>query len=415
MKLSTIVNLVALSSLCAIANIDEAQLAKEKKEISKRQMGLTSKITHKRLSKAQNYATYEQYDKGIQVLLDLLKQTENRRDEYAQVWQQLGFLFAQKEEMSLAMKALENSLKVNALPMPQTLVSIYNLAQLYLAEENYEKAHELMVKWFAFVDKPNAEGYVIMANILAQKDEKEEALKYINQAINSTDKPDEKWLQLALALNFEMENFQNSLKILAILTAQYPQKDNYWKQFSGVYLNLKQDEKALATMELAHKLGHLKEEKDILAMVNLQLFMGLAHRASVILQKEMQANKVEVTAQNMDLLSQCHYAAKDYQQSLETLKIAADLSQDGKLFARLGMMQVQNENWNEAIAALEKSLKKGGVDKTDDIYFSLAIARYHQKDIEKAMEHLFKARELNAKNESVQRWIDQLKNEKLQA
>ena len=160
-----IVSLLASEYVSASINY-----AKERRQLQQRKMGLISKSTHKRLERASLYLRHEKYNKAQEIYLELLKQTENRKDEYAQIWQQLGFMLAQKGDMDKAIKALENSVEVNALPYQLTMSSLYTLAQLNLAQEKFEKSEEVMRRWFGLAEGPQAEAYILMGSILFQQD-----------------------------------------------------------------------------------------------------------------------------------------------------------------------------------------------------------------------------------------------------
>jgi Tfp pilus assembly protein PilF len=402
---------LSLSLICINAYCSDGDFAKEKSELLKRKPGLTSKITHKRLERAFLYARHEKFDSAISVLIDLIKQTEKRPDEYAQAWQHLGFILAQKGDMPKAIKALENSINAKGLAYQQTLSSLYTLGQLYFSEEKYGESEKIMTRWFALVDAPQPESYILMASILSQLEKKEEALKYLNQAIISSVDPQEKWLQFALALNHELKNYQNSLKLLAILTSKFPQTDKYWKQFYGTYLTLNEESKALATMELAYKLGHVKEEAELVNMASLYVFLDMPYKGAKFFENELVAGRISKTFKNYDFLSQAWSSAKEKSKSFLALNEAASLAPKGDLYARQGFMLLEEEKWNEALQSLNAGLKKGGLAQPEKIYFAMGIAKYHQKDLLGALNMLQKARTINSDDKSVLRWIDQLKNE----
>ncbi len=109
----------------------------------------------------------------------------------------------------------------------------------------------------------------------------------MNKAINLEQSPQEKWLQYKLSLNHSLKKFKNSQKILITLTSQYPEKGKYWKQLYQTYLSTFNDKKALAVMEMAYKEGHIQEEKEILNMASLMIYLKMPFKASVITEKEM--------------------------------------------------------------------------------------------------------------------------------
>lgn len=384
-----------------------------KKKLLKRKSGLTSKITHKRLEKAFRYSRNKKDKEAISTLLKLLKQTKNRKYEHALVWQNLGFMLAGSGKNDKAIKALENSLKLNVLPYQQTLSSLYTTAQLYFAAENFDKAKERLDEWFAYAEKPKAQAYMLMGMILGQKEEKEKALEYVNHAINMEKNPAEKWLQYALSLNHGLKKYKNAIKLLVTLTSQYPEKGKYWKQFYQTYLSLFEDKKALAVMEMAYKEGHLKEEPEIINMASLMIYLKMPHKAARTLEIEIAKGKISSSKDNYELLSQAWYQAKEMDKALQALDMAGDKSFDGKLLAKKGYMLLESDKWDDAINSFERSLAKGKVKDKSKIYFAMGLAQYNKKDLSGALNSLKKANALDKKNSSILSWMEQIKDQKV--
>jgi predicted Zn-dependent protease len=383
-----------------------------KKQLQARKMGLTSKVTHKRLERAYSYVRREQYSHAVEILIDLLKITKDRKDEYGQVWQQMGFILAQKGDFKKSLRALENSLSLNVLPYAQTMSTLYTMAQIEVTQENYAQAHKYMKTWFDYAEEPSADAYILMGTVLSQLEQKEEALKYVNQALIDTKVAPEKWLQFALALNHELKKYDNALKILATLTATYPDNGKYWKQFSATYLSLNEDKKALATMELAYKKGFMTEESDVMSMAGLYLYLNMPRKSVDLIQEEINKGKVSQNPKNYNMLFQANYQARDIEKALIALEEAAKLASDGEHYIRLGMIHLENEKWEKAISAFNSGLKKGATTP-EKVYLGMAMAKYQQKDLTGALDTLFKARRHNPEDKSVIQWIDQIKNDLL--
>lgn len=397
-------------SLNTFAAVNSGQV---KQALKNRKAGLTSRITHKRLERAFRYSRNKEPKKAAAELVKLLKQTENRKYEYGLVWQNLGFLMAGNGENKKAIKALENSLKLNVLPYAQTLGSLYTLSQLYFSINELEKAKTTLEEWFSYAEEPKPQAYMLMGMILGQNEEKEKALDYVNHAINKEKNAPEKWLQFALSLNHSLKKYKNAIKILAILTSEYPEKKIYWKQFYQTYLSLFQDEKALVVMEMSYKQGHMVEEKEILNMASLMIYLSMPHKAARVIEIEMEKGVIGKTSKNYELLSQAWYQSKEVSKAINALDKAGTKSNDGSLLAKKGYMQLEKDNWSDAIKSFRKSLAKGKLKNTSKVYFALGLAYYNDKDLSGALNSLIQAKKLDKDNESISTWIDQIKNKKM--
>lgn len=384
-----------------------------KENLLNRKTGLTSRITHKRLEKAFRYSRNKKNDKAIIELIKLLKQTKKRKYEYALVWQNLGFMLAGSGKTKKAIKALKNSIRLNVLPYGPTLSSLYTLSQLQFSEENFDEALDTLNEWFAYANQPKAQAYMLMGMILGQKDQKQKALDYVNQAINLEKNPQEKWLQYALSLNHSLKKYKNALKILITLSSQYPQKSKYWKQLYQTYLSLFKDQKALAVMEMAYKEGHIVEEKEILNMASLMVYLNMPFKAGALVEKEIKDGRIKQTKENFEFLSQAWYQAREIDNALFALEQAGSISEDGQILAKKGFILLESDKWNDAIQSFEKSLAKGKLKDESKVHFALGLAHYNNKDFLSALNALESASKLDKSNKSIASLMDQIKNQKI--
>jgi len=241
-------------------------------ELQSRSSVLISKGTHRRLSRAHSLMAKNKLNMAIDILKKLESATAKRPGELAQVLQALGFAYAQKDQISQSVATLKKALDQKTLPYSPTLSTMYTLAQMYMAADNYGKAESIMNNWFNLAEDPSPDSYVVMASIQSQKGNKSKALNLVTKAIDSTSKPKESWLSFAVSMNYELKRYKEASRILEKLTAFYPEKKKYWKQLAGVYLNTDNNQKALATLGLASKGGYLTEEGEIMNHVSLNLY-----------------------------------------------------------------------------------------------------------------------------------------------
>ncbi|MCB0379046.1 MAG: tetratricopeptide repeat protein, partial [Bdellovibrionales bacterium] len=209
-----------------------------KDELKNRKSALTSTGTHRRLSRAHELMGKDKIKDAIDILDKLMKSTEGRPHEQAQVMQTLGFAYAQQENYAKALSLLQKSLDLNVLPYAPTLSTLYTIAQINVAQEKYDVGLKKLDEWFSLADEPSADAYVLKATIFAQKKKQKEALALVTKAIDMTEKPKESWLAFAVAMNYELEKYHEAARLLEKLAGLYPEKKKYWKQLSGVYLNI---------------------------------------------------------------------------------------------------------------------------------------------------------------------------------
>lgn len=393
--------------------LNDVQFKPEKlAKLSSRPAALTSKSTHKRLSRIHTAITKEKYDQALEMLKKLEARTQSRPFELAQIYQTFGFVYANKDNLKASVDYFNKSIALNALPTSPTLSSMYTVVQLQIAQENYKGGLKDLVNWFHHVKKPNGQAYVLAATALFELKKKKSALVFINKALKISNNPPENWLQFAVALNYENKNYKEAAFALRILTTRYPHKKKYWKQLTGVYLNLDQTKVALATIQMAHKMKHLIEEKELLNIVSLQLSEGLPYKGAKTLEAFIETGKVKKNKKHFEILAQAWIQAEEMKRAIGPMSKAARLATDGKVAARQGHLLLELEKFKDAVKAYSMSLKKGGLKYPGRVYLARGIARFNLKDYKRALTDFEKAKEMEKTIQAAEQWINYVNLEK---
>ncbi len=397
--------LVSFHFSMAVVNIS-------KEELKSRSSALTSKGTHRRLSRAHSLMGSDKLDDAIEVLKRLEQSTAKRPHEQAQVLQALGHAYAQKDQFGKAIGYLEKSINLKALPYAPTLSTLYMIGQIQVSQEKYSEALNTVNQWFKLADEPSPEAYVLKATIYAQTKKQKEALELVTKAIDMTDKPQESWLAFAVAMNYELERFKEAGRLLEKLTGMYPQKKKYWKQLTGVYLNLEDNKKALATMELAQKGDYLEQDSEIMNLVSLFMFGGIPLKGAQLLEKSLAEGKVKKTQKNYEILGDAWVAAEEMEKGLVAYAASAKMAKDGRIFAKQGRIYLEQEKWDKANEYLTQGLKKGKIKNPQHVYMALGVARFNLKKFDAATESFNAAKKASKKVErQADQWLEFVKVE----
>ncbi len=398
--------ILVLFTLEGFASLPKIGVSQKVSALKSRRAALTSKNVFKKLQRANELSTSENYDKALSILDKLLSQTKERPYEYSQALQSRAFVFASQGKYKKAIADFEEVLKVGALPYGPTVSSMYTLSQLYGQIGNSKKALKILMEWFQSVEEAKPQAYVFYASMLFEQGKKKQALENVDYAISKSSNPKENWLKLSVALNFELNQFKNAERSLRILTQMKPGNKQYWKQLAGTYINLNDFKQALATFELAYKWGHLEDEKDLMNLVSLYIERGIPLKAAQILEKHMKSGQIKKTKKTNKLLSQAYYQAEEIEKSIPPMKLAAEQAKDGQLFFQLGQLYLEKEDFKTAIKYLNNSVAKGGLKKPGYAFLSLGIAQYQTKDINKSLEFLRKARKHEESESAATSWIN---------
>ncbi|MGB1087492.1 MAG: tetratricopeptide repeat protein, partial [Alphaproteobacteria bacterium] len=123
----------------------------------------------------------------------------------------------------------------DGLPDEAKVDMMYNMGQLYMAMENYDKAISTLKAWFKIAENPNAKAYILLGNAYYNKEDYVTATKLVETAIKKAKgKGKENWYKFLLALYFEKNKYKHAEKLLEVMVKKFPGVPLYWKQLSAV-------------------------------------------------------------------------------------------------------------------------------------------------------------------------------------
>jgi tetratricopeptide (TPR) repeat protein len=385
--------------------------AKKKKEDEEKKQFTVSEAMHKKLTTALEALQEEKYPEAERVLKDLEGRAERLNAyERALVYQMLGYLESGRERYKQALVYFEKCLSEDALPEGGQTSTRFNVAQLYLATEQYDKAVTSLEKWFEEVETPNSSAYYLLAVAYYQIGKIDKAIVPAKQAVDLSTTPKEPWLQLLIGLYYEAKQFEKALAPLEVLIVVNPKKD-YWKQLSSLYAHLGKEKQSLAVMQLAYSQGFLEIDRELRALAQLYLYHSLPYRAALVLEDGFAKEILEPDDSAWEMLANSWLLAREYDRALKPLNTAAELSPKGNLYARLGAVLVEREQWSEASDALLKAVEKGKLDNPGSTNLLLGISFYHQSQIARANKHFRAALDDEKSSKPAAQWLELMARE----
>lgn len=403
-----VAGLVVLPSL---AGAKEEEKRREKPKPETRRIESTGKFAYTRLEKAQKALSAGKASEALGAL-DELKARQDQLSEYEQamMWQTYAYAYSAQERYAQAAEAFEKCLASDALPPQSVIDGRYNLAQLYLVQEKYAKAIDNFEIWFKAAENPSADAHYMMAAAYAQAERPREALPHAKNAVAKADSPKESWLQLLLSLHFQLGELRDAAGVLEKLIVAFPKK-TYWMQLAAAYSQVDDKKRALATLELAERQGFLTGENEVRNLIQLYLANDIPYRAALQLERAIADGRVPNDARNQELLANTWLLARERERAIAPLERAAELSDDGNLYARVGQVYAADERWDLARAALAKALAKGGLRDAGNVHLLLGIANASESRSQEARRAFSAASKYDSSARSAAQWLEHLDEE----
>ncbi len=268
----------------------------------------------------------------------------------------------------------------------------YAVGQIEFSNDNREEGKKYLYEWLQYQPTPNISHLEFFTNVHFAIGQSEGisaedaafnyrlAIEYLNWAIRKTKeegKQDkENWYAVLRTLHSALEEQDKVLEYAELLATRWPKKE-YWLQLSGIYgqsasepvLTPQQiavlEKKQFAAYELAHRQNLLDNGREMESMSQLYLYHESPYQSSKVITSAIDQGISEKNLRNLQLQANAFIAGKDYEKAVDPMKTAAELSEDGDNYMRLANIYLTLDKYEEAAAAIESALNKGGLRRPD--------------------------------------------------
>jgi len=434
MKLLTKTKLLKVTLLCTTAigfsivtpsaltllpgvSIASAQAAQEQK--TKRVPALREKV-YSQLARAQKLADDGDVKAGLEALDSINERSSSMNSyEIAMMHNFYGFIYYNQNDLPKAIASFERVVAEEGIPETLRLSTTLSLAQLAMANSDYDKVIAFLDNWDEINTQPIPEGYYLLrAQTYYQLKDYKQGLDYITKVISLSDDegktPKENWLVLQRAMFYSLNQTNKVVEVLERMVKLYD-KPEYWIQLSGMYGETGQEKKQLAVIEAAYQQGFLTSRADLRQLAQVYLYNGLAFKAAEVMSKAIDNGIAEKTAKNYAFVAEAMIQAKEDEKSIEYFVKAADLSDHGQYDQRLAEVYVNTEHYEDAADSARKALDKGGLDFESNAFVALGMAQYNLQNFDASILAFEQAEKHKKSQRLAKQWIKYVKREKVHA
>ncbi len=330
---------------------------------------------------------YELLENGeVQEAVGALNRLLERRGESmspfdrASVLQIRGSAYVQLDDYPRALADFERAIAQDALPPEQVSRLRFNMAQLYFVTEEFDKAIQFFERWLADDPEVSANTYFMLSGAYYQVNNLPRSLESVSRAIELGLEPDRRHHELKNVLLNELNRPRERIQLLSRMVVLWPDELSFWRQLSALYLDQDDQLKAFGALESAYLAGLITDERDLLLLGQFYSSFNNPYRGGRLIEREMQAGRVERNVRNLELLSQLWSQAREHRLAIPVLREAAQLSDTGQLSFRLGQALLADENHAAAETALKAAIDKGELAPNilAEAWMLLGNARFNQ-------------------------------------
>ena len=450
---STLALLFAFSSI----NLEAQSQSDTKKPIKYKKARALQTSTAKKMAKV--YEALEEVDDAgepkpdMETVLSVLTELRNNKDELKSydrsvMWNAWAYVYMTDGKYPQAMDAYTKLMNEPEVTIGLRNGAILALAQLNLAQENYQKGIQLILQWMDEVETVTAQSWSLLGQAYFAINNYRKSMSSLETAISLAEeegyKPRESWYQLLAGCISELkeeigekESLLRQRDIFEILVNLYPKK-LYFIQLGGVYGQLGRERDYMITLKAAYQKDFLDKESEYLALAQLLLLNKNPYWAAEVLvsgqqkivttvetvvdevtKEETKIEKtgpvVKDTEKNLKTLADAWRMAQEIDKAIPILERAAKMSKDGKSYVLLGNLYLSEDKVQDAVGAIKKGLEKGKIKDLSQVYLTLGQAHFELEEFDEAKKNFrIAARDKKKKIKTqANNWIKYTENEEI--
>jgi tetratricopeptide (TPR) repeat protein len=368
---------------------------------------MVSSAVYKAVQNAEKQLENSAYAKALQPLKALIAESKSGSYDQAVVWKTIGAIYSAQGNYQAAVDALEKSLDGDALPQQQRLDVQFNLGQVYLALNQYQRALTVLKPWIAQNQSPSAHDNLLLAQIYSQLKQYDQALIYAKRLLKNKNPPESHY-QMVIALDFELKKYADAGRLLETLVQRFPDNKTYWQQLAASYQYSGDYHKATAVKDLAYRSKLLNRPDDILQLAQLYNYTGSPYLAAQLLEIEMDRGMLPKSSKNLTQLSDTWFQAREYQKAAAALGKAAKKLDSGEVYLRLGGLYFEQQDWKNAYTALKTAVSKSGLKKPGNAWLLYAMSAREINLDDEAKQAFTKAMDYTYSRSGAQQWLNSM-------
>ncbi|MGK0441224.1 MAG: tetratricopeptide (TPR) repeat protein [Pseudohongiellaceae bacterium] len=400
----------------AVGSAHAAEEKEKKKDTrkAKRTQSMNQKV-YKKLQEVQDLIDAKDNNGALKLLAQLKGRSKPLNDtELATTLNLEAFVYYNKDQLNKAIDAYKTITTLEKAADGTKLAARYSAAQMYYASEQFEKGVAMLLTWFDYSEIIGASAYVLLGQGQYQIKQYNKALENVNKAVSiykaKGKVPKENWYGLQRFLYQEKKDYDKVVEILKEMLLHYPKKQ-YWAQLSSMYGEKEMMGKQLAAYEAAYVQSLLTKEGDLTRMAYIFLAGDVPYKASKVMEKGIKAEQIKATSKNLELTGNALRASQEVERAIPYMEKAAEKSDKGELWIRLGNLYLNNDEFDKAAKAIKSGLKKDGVNRPDQAKLALGMAYFNMKNYKSARKVFGEAGKDDRSAKTAGQWVDYMDKE----
>jgi tetratricopeptide (TPR) repeat protein len=348
----------------------------------------------------------EQWSDAIAGYSDLLSGSQLSAFERASILKIRGAAQYQLGQITATIADWQNALDLRALSADDTNTLRLNTGQLLMGEGDVGVGIEL-------IETALSEGVTLSADIAmrlaqgyAQLENYTPGLVYARQAFDLAEPRLQRQYSLLLYYFQTLEMEPEQLDLIADMVTQWPQEKRYWTSYASLLARAGREEEAFQVNVIMYLDGMLTSSAEIVRLAQYYSFYDYPYRGGLILERELNAGRVDPTPVNFALLANTWRQAREWERALPVLQRVATMTGTGPDYVKLGEAHYQAGQFRDAEAVFVQALTRTDLNRPGDTWNLLGMVRVELDEWLPAMEAYEHGLRWEYSRAGAQGWID---------
>lgn len=321
------------------------------------------------------------------------------------VFQLRARAYFEEDRLDLAIRDFESALGTGATTTDETVTIRTALGQLYLVQEDVDQA----IRQFEMAIEAGAELTPSFAKTVAQAylqaERLRDGVRYAEIFYNNTPEKTEQDFNLMFYFYQQLDRTSDQLRVIREYLSAFPAARQAWQNLIALYAQQDNSSMAFEANKLMYLNGLFEQENELIRLVQYYSFFENPFRGASILEREMNAGRVEADQDNLELLANMWRQASEFERAIPVLERLSDLQGSGETALRLAEANFSLNDFAAAEAAFQTAIDRGGLSDTGKAWELLGTARFRQGDRQGALNAFREGARYPSTRSSSNGWI----------
>ena len=329
-----------------------------------------------KVNEALTLSNSGQTQSAISILQSTISQPDLNAYERSTIYQMLGQWSYELDRAVEAQQNFENAINAGGL-LPAEMDNIrIVIAQLMIGNGQYREGATRLENFLNSGGQQKPEYIDLLVNAWVQAEDYRRALPWAEKWFNAANPKERRHFDL---LNFLFNNLGmqgRQADIVKEMINRWPEDKTLWDAWVYMLDSGGREQEAFEVTKMLYLGGGLTDESDLLKVVNYYSFYDMPYQAAEILEREINANRIQRTPVTLTQLSTLFRSAREYKRAIPILEAAATQSGDKDIYAALGEALYNEGQCDKSEAAFNQAINRGY--DAGKSWMQVASCRYDQ-------------------------------------